>query len=111
LIFAYEWLINHYISQKRVNSIYYPWNAQNILSLSYHPTIKAYLEEMIPLVDGIDARGPWSDSEKSWLRERYAAVRLNWSAKERQSSDPDDFDLPSRYPDIGLSRATGRTLP
>ena len=28
-----------------------------------------------------------------------AAVRLNWSAKERQSSDPDDFDLLGRYPD------------
>jgi hypothetical protein len=50
-------------------------------------------------------------ARKSWLRDRYAAVRLNWSAKERQSSDPDDFDLPSRYPDMGLSRATGRTLP
>jgi hypothetical protein len=110
LTFIYELLINHYILQKRVNSIYYPWNAQNILSLDYHPSIRAYLEDMMPLVDRIDARGQWNDKEKSWLRQRYAATRLVFAARERLSFDLADFDLPSRYPGMGPSPGTGNAF-
>jgi len=107
LTFIYEALVSHYILHNRIDSLYYPWNAQSILSLSYDPTIRAHLEEMIPLVDRIDKGGRWSDRQRAWLRDRYAAVRLVWSAKERLSADPADFDLPSRYPNMSRSPAAG----
>ncbi|THD72723.1 MAG: hypothetical protein E7813_03760 [Bradyrhizobium sp.] len=99
LTFIYEQLINYYIAQKNINAIYYPWNAQSILSLNYHPDVREYLQEMIPLVDRMDAAGPWSDRDKAWLRERCTAVhRVGGSAKEVLTSDPADFDLPRFYP-------------
>jgi hypothetical protein len=107
LAFIYERLVDYYVSQRNINAIYYPWDAQSILSMDCHSVIKAYLREMIPLVDQIDARGSWSETEKLWLRERYAAVtreiradaRLRgFNASESLASDPVDFDLPSRYP-------------
>jgi hypothetical protein len=98
LTFLYERLIDHFIAQKQINSIYYRWNAKAVLSLNYHPTIRSYLEEMIPMVDRIDASGEWSEANKQWLRERYAAIRLGFGATETLSSDPADFDLPRFYP-------------
>jgi len=107
LTLIYERLVDFYVSQRKINAIYYPWDAQSMLSMNYHPVIIAYLREMLPLVDQIDARGSWSEAEKSWLRERYAAVtheiradaRLRgFNASESLASDPIDFDLPSRYP-------------
>jgi len=90
-------LIDYYVAQKKINAIHYPWNAQSVLSLNYHPSVKAYLEEMIPLVDRIDAKGRWSDSDKAWLRERFAALNLG-DATVELASDPADFDLPRFYP-------------
>jgi len=53
---------------------------------------------MIPQVDRIDAGGHWRDSDKIWLRERYAAVSLGTSAEEMFTSDPADFDLRWSFP-------------
>jgi hypothetical protein len=94
---TYERLIEYYIAQKKINAIHYPWNAQSVLSLNYHPTVRVYLEEMIPLVDRIDATGRWSDSDKAWLKERFAALNLG-DATVELASDPADFDLPRFYP-------------
>ena len=98
LVFIYERLIDYYVAQKKIKAIYFPWNAENILSLNYHPSIKAYLEQMIPLVDRIDAAGQWSESNKAWLRQRYAAVNLGDHNPETLVFDPLDFDLPRFYP-------------
>jgi hypothetical protein len=95
----YERLMDHYIAQKKINALYYPWNAQSVLSLDrYRPSIKAYLETMIPAVDRIDAAGPWSASDKTWLRKQYAAVNMGDAAYETLFTDPIDFDLPRFYP-------------
>ena len=98
LTFVYERLIDYYIAQKKIKAIYYPWNAQRILSLYYHPSIRTYLEAMIPLVDDIDAAGPWNEDNKAWLRARYAAVNLGDHNPETLVFDPVDFDLPRYYP-------------
>ena len=99
LTFMYEQLIDHYIAQKNIDAVYYPWNAQSVLSLNYHPYVREYLEEMIPTVDGIDGAGPWRRRDKEWLRDRCAAMHLlGGSAKETLTSDPADFDLPRFYP-------------
>ncbi|THD75171.1 MAG: hypothetical protein E7813_01565 [Bradyrhizobium sp.] len=99
LTIIYERLMDHYIAQKKVDAIYYPWIGRSVLALDhYPPSIRAYLEEMIPLVDRIDAAGPWSESDKAWLRKQYAAVNMGDSADETLTSDPMDFDLPKLYP-------------
>jgi hypothetical protein len=95
--FIYERLIDYYVAQKKINAIHYPWNAQTVLSLNYHPSVRVYLEEMIPLVDRIDAAGPWSESDKAWLKERFAALNLG-NVSAVLASDPADFDLPRFYP-------------
>jgi len=92
--FIYLRLIDYYIGQKQINALYYPWDARSILSLDYSPTIRAYLEEMIPLVDRIDATGQWSDSNRAWLQERSAEL----AAARQLDADPVDYDLPRRYP-------------
>jgi hypothetical protein len=94
----YERLIDHYIARKKINALYYPWNAQSVLSLDcYKPSISAYLETMMPPVDRIDAAGPWSERDKAWLRKQYAAVNIGDSADEMLINDPIDFDLPRFY--------------
>jgi hypothetical protein len=95
----YERLIDHYIAQKKINALYYPWNAQSVLSLDcYKPSIREYLETMIPPLDHIDAAGPWSDRDKAWLRKQYATVSIRDSADELLINDPVDFDLPRFCP-------------
>jgi hypothetical protein len=108
LTFIYEQLVDHYIAQRKIKAAYYPWIKQSILSLHYQPSIRKYLEEMIPIVDRIDAAGPWTECDKVWLRDRYVAVRLGGSAKETLASDPSDFDLPRFYPEI--SEQSGSSL-
>jgi hypothetical protein len=99
LTIIYERLMDHYIAQKKIDALYYPWTGQKVLSLDrYTPSIRTYLETMIPRVDRIDAGGSWSDSDKAWLREQYAAVNIGDSADEILHSDPIDFDLPRFYP-------------
>jgi len=99
LTIIYERLMDQYIAQKKINALYYPWNARSVLSLDcYKPSIRAYLETMMPPVDRIDAAGPWSDSDKAWLREQYAAVNIGDSADETLVNDPIGFDLPRIYP-------------
>ena len=98
MVFMYERMVDYYIARHRINALYYPWTAERVLALEYHPSIKKYLEEMTSEVDRIDARGAWTAEERRWLRERYAAVRLRWSPNENLSADPLDFDLPRRYP-------------
>jgi hypothetical protein len=106
LTFIYERLIDYYVAQNKIDAIYYPWTTQRVLSLDYHPSIAAFLEEMIPLVDRIDAAGQWSDRDKIWLRERYAAVRLGTSGDDMLTSDPADFDLPRSYPASSANNQT-----
>jgi hypothetical protein len=98
LTLIYERLMDHYIAQNKLNAIYYPWAAEDVLALQYHPTIDEYLNSMVPRVDRIDARGNWSEEERSWLRESYAAVSLGFAIGETLSADPLDHDLPRRYP-------------
>ncbi|THD70160.1 MAG: hypothetical protein E7813_09145 [Bradyrhizobium sp.] len=98
LTFIYERLIDYYIERNRIDAIYYPWDAQSILSLDYDPSVRAYLEVMIPLVDRIDASRQWSDRDKAWLRERYAALTLTGIGLEMVTADSADYDLPRRYP-------------
>ena len=98
LTLIYERLIDHYISHYGIKALYYPWAAESILTLTYHPSIKKYLDEMVPLVDAIDARGLWTEPEKAWLRERYAAVSLGFAPAETLSADETDHDLPRRSP-------------
>jgi hypothetical protein len=98
LTLVYERLIDHYIAHHKVDAIYYPWAAKDVLALQYHPTIKEYLNSMVPRVDAIDARGNWTEPEMSWLRKSYAAVSLGFAIGETLSADPIDHDLPSRYP-------------
>ena len=98
LTFIYERLIDYYIERNRIDAIYYPWDAQSILSLDYPPSVRAYLEVMIPLVDRIDASGGWSNSDKAWLREQYAALTLPGIGPEMMTTDPADYDLPRHSP-------------
>jgi hypothetical protein len=100
LTVLYERLIDHYIARKKINALYYPWNAQSVLSMPYYmPAIRKYLETMIPQIDRIDAAGPWRASDKTWLRQQYAAVSTGGDfASETMVTDPVDFDLPRFYP-------------
>jgi hypothetical protein len=98
LTFIYERLIDYYIENNRIDAIYYPWDAQRILSLDYDPAVRAYLEIMIPLVDRIDASGLWSNSDRAWLQERYAALTSSVAGPEMLTMDPADYDLPRFYP-------------
>jgi hypothetical protein len=98
LTFIYERLIDFYIARNKISAIYYPWDPHSILSLDYTPSVRTYLEVMIPLVDRIDATGRWSDSERAWLQERYAAVTSTAVGQELLASDPVDYDLPKFYP-------------
>lgn len=98
LTFIYERMIDYYIEQKGIDAIYYPWDARSILSLDYAPSVRAYLEVMIPLVDRIDAMGQWSNSEKAWLRERSTAITSARAESEMLTTDPADYDLPKLYP-------------
>ena len=116
LTLIYERLIDLFVARQQVNAIYYPWNAESVLSLHGHPAVKTYLAEMIPLVDPIDARGEWRDHEKVWLRERYGAVTREVGANsafqgfgpsENLASDPVDFDLPRRFPGQHRVNLTG----
>jgi hypothetical protein len=97
LTFIYERLIDYYIESKGIDAIYYPWDAQSILSLNYDPSVKAYLEVMIPPVDRIDATGQWSDSDRNWLQ-GHAAELLTGLGPEILSTDLTDYDLPRFYP-------------
>ena len=101
IVYVYERLIDHYVAQKKINAIYFCWNAQNLLSLNYHPSIKAHMEAVLPIVDRIDAAGRWSDSDRVWLRDRYAALNIANAAQEILSFDPVDYDLPRFYPTGG----------
>jgi hypothetical protein len=98
ITFIYERLIDYYVARNKLNAIHYPWNAQSVLSLNYHPSARVYLEEMIPLVDRIDAAGQWSDSDKAWLRQRFAALNSGDVTVDTLAFDPADFDLPRFYP-------------
>ena len=107
LTFMYERLIDFYVSSARVNCLYYPWTAQSLLALHYHPDIKDYLTDMVPAVDRIDQRGEWRTEERIWLHNRYDAVKrkmavdtsfTGFTSTKGLSSDPRDFDLPRRYP-------------
>jgi hypothetical protein len=98
IAFIYERLIDYYVAGRKINAIYYPWNAQSVLSLNYHPTVRGYLEEMIPLVSRIDAVGQWSASDKAWLKERFAVLNLGDIIVDTLAFDPVDFDLPRFYP-------------
>jgi hypothetical protein len=100
IAFIYERLIDYYIGWKKLNAIYYPWNAKSILSLNYHPAVRAYLEDMIPRVDRIDAMGPWRDSDKAWLQERFAALNSGDVTLDTLAFDPGDFDLPRFDPNF-----------
>jgi hypothetical protein len=94
----YERLMDHYIAQKNVKALYFHWSGDRVLALDcYKPSIKTYLETMIPLVDRID-QGTWSETDKAWLRRRYAEVSMGDSADETLVNDPIDFDLPRFYP-------------
>src|SRR6202140_1853288 len=73
LTLIYERLIDHYIAHNQIDAIYYPWAAESVLALNYHPSIGDYLKKMVPRVDAIDTRASWTEIEKIWLRERYAA--------------------------------------
>jgi hypothetical protein len=99
MVFMYERMMDYYIARHGINALYYPWTAERVLGLEYHPSIRKYLEEIVPEVDRIDARGAWTAEERRWLRERYDAVRLPYTPDETLSADPLDFDLPRRYPD------------
>jgi len=110
LTFIYERLIDYYIERNGIDAIYYPWDAQSILSLDYDPSVRAHLEVMIPLVDRIDASGQWSNTDKAWLRERYAALTSKGIGPEMVITDPADYDLPKHYPnelDVDTSLRTG----
>ena len=98
LTLIYERLIDHYTAHNQIDAIYYPWTAESVLALNYHPSIGDYLKKMVPCVDVIDAQGSWTETEKAWLRERYAAVSLGFAPAETLSADPLDHDLPRRYP-------------
>jgi hypothetical protein len=97
ITFIYERLIDYYVAQKKIDAIYYPWNTQTVSSLNYHPSVRVYLDEMIPLVDRIDAAGSWGESDKAWLQQRFAALNLG-NVSAVLASDPADFDLPRFYP-------------
>lgn len=101
LTFIYERMIDYYIERNRIDALYYPWDAQSILSFNYDPPVRAHLEMMIPLVDRIDASGPWTDRDKAWLRERSAALALTGIGTEMTTTDPADYDLPKYYPNDG----------
>jgi hypothetical protein len=98
LTFIYERLIDFYIERKGIDAIYYPWHTKSILSLDYDPALKTYLEVTIPFVDRIDDTGVWSDSDRTWLQERYTALALTGARHELLASDPADYDLPKIYP-------------
>ena len=98
IAFIYERLIDYYVAQKKFNAIYYPWKAQSVLSLNYHPAVRVYLEEVIPLIDRIDATGSWSHGDKAWLQERFAALYSGGVTLDTLAFDPADFDLPRFYP-------------
>jgi hypothetical protein len=98
LTFIYERMIDYYIERNRIDAIHYPWDAHSVLSLDYDPSVRTYLEVMIPLVDRIDATGRWSNSDKAWLRERYAIVTLTGLGQDLLTSDPADYDLPKFFP-------------
>ena len=100
-MYVYERLIDHFVAQKKINAIYFYWNAPNLLSLNYHPSIKAHMEAVLSIVDRIDAAGRWSDSDRVWLRDRYAALNIANAAQEILSFDPVDYDLPRFYPTSG----------
>jgi hypothetical protein len=103
ITFFYERLIDYYVARTKFRAIYYPWSEQSVLSLDYHPTVRVYLEEMIPLVDRIDAAGQWRDSDKAWLQQRFAGLSSGGVIVDTLAFDPADFDLPRSYPmPIGL---------
>ena len=97
ITFIYERLIDYFIAREKIDALYYPWDEQSVLSLNYSLPVKAYLEEMIPLVDRIDAKGPWSDGDKAWLNEQFATLNLS-NVAAVLASDPVDFDLPRFSP-------------
>jgi hypothetical protein len=98
LTIIYERLMDHYIAHKKVNALYFPWTGESVLALDrYTPSIRTYLETMIPLVDRID-EGEWSGSDKAWLRDKYSAINAGDAADETIVNDPVDFDLPRFYP-------------
>lgn len=98
LTIVYERLMDHYIAQKRVKALYFPWTGRRVLELDcFRPSIRSYLETMIPLVDRLD-QGEWTDRDRAWLREQYAAVNAGDAADETLVNDPVDFDLPRFYP-------------
>lgn len=100
IVFIYERLIDYYVAWKKFDAIYYPWTPQSVLSLHYHPTVRSYLEEMIPIVDRIDAAGSWSDSQRAWLQERFSVLNsADVTSLDTLAFDPADFDLPRFYPD------------
>lgn len=105
LTFIYERLIDHYIENKGIDAIYYPWDQRSILSLEFVPPLKAHLEVMIPLVDRIDAAGPWSERDKAWLKEQSAAITSRVLGPEMLTTDVTDYDLPRHYPNE-LARGT-----
>lgn len=71
--------MDHYIAQKNVKALYFPWNGESVLALDcYQPSTKNYLETMIPLVDQIDYQGKWSDADIAWSQ-REAVRKLRHS--------------------------------
>lgn len=99
LTIVYERLMDHYVAQSQLKALYFPWSGARALGLDcYLPSIKTYLETMIPLVDRIDEKGVWSKRDRDWLQRQYAAVNVGDSAEEVLARDPIDFDLPRVYP-------------
>lgn len=98
IVYIYERLVDYYVAQKKIDAIYFAWNAPDLLLLNYHPAIKAHMKAVLRRVDRMDAAGRWSDGDRAWLQERYAALDIPNAAQEILSFDPVDYDLPRFYP-------------
>jgi hypothetical protein len=99
IVYIYERLVDHYVVQKRINAIYFPWNdAQRLPWVSFHPALRAHIEAVLPLVHRIDAAGRWSDTDRAWLRQGYKALNIANAALEVQVGDLRDYDLPRFLP-------------
>lgn len=98
--FFYERLLSVYLQSHAVRYLAFPWDAERVLALDYHPLVRDYLEAVVPWVDEIERTNSWTAARCHELSVKFEPVRTQSGVEGHEvlAFDPLDFNLPRHNP-------------